>query len=247
MIDHRHRFYRDLLKQDHLVGFRVVVKETDLFIHASENLTPVAKDLILTYRHHIEDYIEQHPTFHSSLEPWPLVEPAPDIVKEMVQAGVTADVGPMAAVAGAIAGRVGTDLLQYTPEVIVENGGDIFLKVQKPITVGVFAGVSPLSLKVGLQIDDIDDPFAICTSSGTVGHSLSMGNADAVCVMADSGALADAIATAAGNRVHSKKEINTAVDFGSTVSGVKGMAVVVADQIGVWGQWQLVPLSNKKG
>ena len=247
MKDYQHRFYRHLLKQDHLIGFRVVVKETDLFIHAHENLTRIARDLVLNYRQHIEGYIEQHPSFYSSLKPWSLVEPAPRIVKEMVHAGSMADVGPMAAVAGAIAGRVGNDLLRYTPEVMVENGGDIFIKVRQPITVGVYAGTSPLSLQVGLRIDDVEEPVAICTSSGTVGHSLSMGHADAVCVMADSCALADAVATAAGNCVHSKSEINAAVDFGKNVAGVKGMAVVVADHIGVWGQWQLVPLKNKKG
>ena len=153
----------------------------------------------------------------------------------------------MAAVAGAIAGRVGTDLLAHTPEVIVENGGDIFIKVNQPITIGIYAGVSPLSLQVGLQLSDIEKPFAVCTSSGTIGHSLSMGRADAVCVVADSCALADAVATAAGNHVHSKADIQAAVDFGKAVQGVKGMAVIVGDGLGIWGQLNLVPMQNKKG
>ena len=247
MIQDQNRFYRHLLKQDHLIRFRVAVKETDLFIHATEDLSTIASDLVLMYRHHIEGYIDQHPTFNSSLEPWPLIEPAPQIVMEMVHAGFMANVGPMAAVAGAIAGRVGKDLLAYSTEIIVENGGDIFLKVRQPITVGVYAGTSPLSLNVGLLIQDIDEPLAVCTSSGTVGHSLSMGQADAVCVMAESCALADAVATAAGNRVHSTNEINAAVDFGKAVAGVKGIAVLVADRIGIWGQWKLIALNNKKG
>ncbi len=123
----------------------------------------------------------------------------------MAAAAQTAGVGPMAAVAGAIAECVGRELLEFSPEVIVENGGDIFLKVSHRRTVGIFAGDSPLTGRIGIQIEARDTPLGVCTSSGTVGHSLSFGRADAVVVLAPAAALADAAATAIGNRV-SRKE-----------------------------------------
>jgi ApbE superfamily uncharacterized protein (UPF0280 family) len=142
---------------------------------------------------------------------------------------------------------VGRDLLAYSEEVIVENGGDIFLKTRRPLTVGIYAGKSPLSLKLGLELDPGDRPMAVCTSSGTVGHSLSLGQADAVCVLSRSGALADASATAVGNRVKSSADIQTGVTFGKQIDGVNGLVIVVGDRIGLWGQVQLVPLTRKKG
>ena len=110
----------------------------------------------------------------------------------MIFAAQAAGVGPMAAVAGALAEQVGQRLLKSTSEVIIENGGDIFIGARQILTVGVYAGGSPLSLKLGLRIDPAKGIRGICTSSGTVGHSLSFGKADAVCVLSDSCALADA-------------------------------------------------------
>ena len=153
----------------------------------------------------------------------------------------------MAAVAGAIAEHVGIDLLKYCNEVIVENGGDIFLKLDDPVTVGIFAGRSPLSLRMGLRMETMGKPMSICTSSGTVGHSLSLGNADAVCVVSDSCSLADAAATAIGNRVKSKTQIQNAVDFGKHIEGVKGIVVIIEDEVGMWGDLDVVPLKLEKG
>ena len=114
----------------------------------------------------------------------------------------------MAAVAGAIAEYVGRSLLlQGVREVMVENGGDIFLSRKKDCTVAIFAGQSPLSNKVGVLIAGKDMPRAVCTSSGTVGHSLSFGDADSVTVLASSTPLADAVATRLGNEVGRGKAV----------------------------------------
>ena len=151
-------------------------------------------------------------------------------------------VGPMAAVAGALAERVGRDLLARTDEIIVENGGDIFIKTLHPLTVAVFAGRSPLSLKIGLDIEPANRPMAVCTSSGSVGHSLSKGLADAVCVLSRSCALADAAATAIGNRVRNQKDIQPAIDWGRAVAGVEGILVIMGEKMGMWGRVRLKPL-----
>jgi len=238
------RTYRHLVRSERLLAFGVKVQETDLMIHANANLEKQAKELVFKYRGHIEAYIEQNPAFLDTLAPWPSDGPYPEIIGAMVQAGRWAQVGPMAAVAGALAEYVGQGLIGRgnTDEVIVENGGDIYIKTNTPATIAVFAGQSPLSLRVGLHFSARDKPFAVCTSSGTVGHSFSHGKADAVCVVAASCALADAAATAIGNRIQSSKNIQAAIDWGQKIGKVDGILAIVGDAMGLWGEIEVTPL-----
>jgi ApbE superfamily uncharacterized protein (UPF0280 family) len=164
------------------------------------------------------------------------------MVQEMMRAAALAQVGPMAAVAGAIAEYVGKDLLTSTSQVVVENGGDIFLKVAQNITIGVYAGTSPLSNKLGLKITPEASPLGVCTSSGTVGHSLSFGKADAVTVVARSASLADAAATAIGNLVKEVKDIERGFAYAHSTQGILGVLIIVADKFGAWGDIELTPL-----
>jgi ApbE superfamily uncharacterized protein (UPF0280 family) len=240
---HQERTYRRLAYRGQLVSFRVTVKETDVLIHATRPLEEITKELILKYRGYIEAYIRQNPEFAKTLRPWSPGGPAPLIVKDMAAASEKVGVGPMAAVAGAMAEHVGHELLAHSQEVIVENGGDVFLKTNGPVTAGIFAGSSPLSLRIGLRIDPGSKPLAVCTSSGTVGHSISMGKADAVCVVSGSCSLADAAATSIGNRVQSKTDIQQALDFGKQLEGVTGVIVIIGDAIGMWGELEVVPLN----
>lgn len=222
------------------------VKETDLFIRADKALDRIALDRLLCHRGYLEAYISRYPEFAATLVPWTSREPVAEIIRDMVDAGRLAGVGPMAAVAGAVAQRVGEDLLSHSREVIVENGGDIFIKIDSPVTVGVYAGKSPLSLRIGVKLSDIHKPIAVCTSSGTVGHSLSYGKADAVCVVSDRCALADAAATAIGNRVLSHRQIQEAMVFGKAIDGVSGLLIIVGEHIGAWGKLELIPLDGGK-
>jgi ApbE superfamily uncharacterized protein (UPF0280 family) len=243
----RKRSYRNLISKDNLTAFRVTVKETDLFVQATTPLEDITRELVLEKRGYIENYINRHPEFAQTLAPWRISGPEPAIIGHMAIAGEKAGVGPMAAVAGAIAEHVGIDLLRYSDEVVVENGGDVFLKLDDPVTVGIFAGRSPLSLRIGVRMEPMGKPRSICTSSGTVGHSLSLGKADAVCVVSDSCPLADAAATAIGNRVKSKVHIQRAVDFGKHIKGVNGIVVIIEDEVGLWGDLNVVPLKLEKG
>jgi ApbE superfamily uncharacterized protein (UPF0280 family) len=193
------RTYRHWVKDKDLVPFNVMVKETDLYIRATTNLERKAHKLVMKYRDLLERYIEQHPAFLTSLEPIAVEDNAPGIVTEMAEAARKAGVGPMAAVAGAIAEFVGNELLAFSPEIIIENGGDIYLKSLKKRLIGIYAGKSLLTGKIALEISGGDTPMGICTSSGTVGHSLSFGKADAAIVLSKSATLADAAATAIGN------------------------------------------------
>jgi ApbE superfamily uncharacterized protein (UPF0280 family) len=240
---HENRSYRSLVSNNKLESFRVVVKETDLLVRAQRPLERESRDLILKHRMPLERYIENHPEFVHLLTPFPYDPVAPPIVKTMVEAGQKAGVGPMGAVAGALAEFVGRDLLNFSREVIVENGGDVFVKTSFPVTVAILAGHSPLSGKVGVRVDSAQTPVAVCTSSGTVGHSLSFGRADAAVVISESAALADAAATAIGNAVSNKADIPAAIQVGENIQGVLGVVVIVDDKMGVWGEVELVRLN----
>lgn len=241
------RTYRNQVHSDTMrASFRVVVKETDLFIHAGKDLTDAARESVLRHRGYLENYIRQHPEFVATLTPWNDSGPLPGIVREMAHAGQLAGVGPMAAVAGAVAEQVGRDLLGHSDQVIVENGGDLFIRSHEPVTIGIFANQSPLSLRIGLRMDAGEQPMAVCTSSGTVGHSLSMGKADAVCIVSASCSLADAAATSVGNHVQTVTDIHKAVEIGKNIKGVEGIIVIVKDKIGMWGNLEIVPLQEKK-
>ena len=235
------RYYRDWSKDRDLVSFNVMVKETDLYIRARRHLKNQAFEIVQRQRSLLENYIARHPGFVTALVPFPVGDDAPAIARAMAEAAEKVNVGPMAAVAGAFAEFVGRDLLKYSPEVIVENGGDIFLKSTKSRLVGVYAGEdSPLTGRVALKIEPLDTPLGVCTSSGTVGHSLSFGKADAVVVLSRSTALADAAATAIGNIVKAETDVQNALDYARGVKGLVGVAVIINDKMGVWGKINLI-------
>lgn len=246
-LQYHRRTYRGRVNPPGLTGFRTVVQESDLYVHADGDFNRLVRDSVLLHRGYIETYIAQQPGFATSLRPWPEDRLMPNIVRAMVAAGRAAGVGPMAAVAGAIAEAVGRDLLVQSREVIVENGGDLFVHMARPLTVAIFAGDSPLSMKIGLRIESGNGPQAVCTSSGRIGHSLSMGRAHAVCVVAADGALSDATATAIGNRIVCSDDIPAALDFGRTIDGISGIVAIYEDRMGMWGDLELIPLSGKKG
>jgi hypothetical protein len=236
------RTYRRWIRDDGLVSFNVVVKETDLYIRAARNLEAEAIEAINKHRTPLEEYIESHPLFLHSLEPCAVEEDAPDIVRDMAQAARMVGVGPMAAVAGAIAEAVGSDLLTYSPEVIVENGGDIFIRVSQASLIGVYAGESTFTGKIALEINPEQTPLGICTSSGTVGHSLSLGAADAVIVLSHSTAMADAAATAIGNKVMAAGDIDVVIEQVKAMQELVGVVIIKGDRMGMWGDVKLVHL-----
>jgi ApbE superfamily uncharacterized protein (UPF0280 family) len=237
------RTYRHWIKDQDLVSFKVVVKETDLYIRASTNLRRKALKLVLKYRHTLERYIERYPSFITSLEPSPTGDDAPHIVKLMSESARKAGVGPMASVAGAIAEFVGNELLAFSPEIIIENGGDIYLRSLKKRLIGIYAGKSPLSGKIGLEINGQDTPLGICSSSGTVGHSLSYGKADAVVVLSKSATLADAAATAIGNLIVESSDIPRGIELAKGIEDLLGLIIIKDDNLGLWGEVKICQTS----
>lgn len=233
------RTYHNWVRYSDLVSFRVTDKESDVQISAMGDFRVEAQAEIKRCRSDIEHYIDQNLEFMVTLDPMDVCEEVPPIVAKMAMAAKKAGVGPMAAVAGAIAEDIGHVLMKRSAEVIVENGGDIFIQARKPRRIGIFAGNSPLSGKLAIDIEPDDTPLGVCTSSGTVGHSLNFGVADAVVVISPSTALADAAATAVSNIVQSANDIPAAIELAQSIDGVTGVVIIVGDKLGVWGQVKL--------
>lgn len=236
------RLYRNRYSSVNLKFFDVCIYETDLSIGACSDLSAVAKKVAAELREEIEAYIKSDPLFLTSLEPIEVDASAPEIIIRMAAAAKMAGVGPMAAVAGAISELTGHELLKYSDEVIVENGGDIFMSTRTTRKIGIYAGNSPLSDKLAIEIDPSRSPLGICTSSGTVGHSLSFGKADAAVIISKDTFLSDAVATALGNRVKTANDIESALQFSASIKGVTGAIVIIGDKLGAWGNVKLVRL-----
>ena len=234
------RFYRENMHATGLVSFRVVVKESDLIILAERDLAAEARFSLLRHREDLEGFIARQPRFRAAFRPYEVPPGSPPVVSLMAEAAAKVGVGPMAAVAGALAEMVGEDLEALSPEIIVENGGDIFLRSARERRVGVFAGESPLSGRVSIIIPPTPPRgLGICTSSATVGPSYSAGGADSALVVAEDAALADAAASALGNRAKSLEHIEEALSSVASIAGVTGCLLIIGDRLGVQGDIEL--------
>lgn len=236
------RTYRDRLRSAGLVSFRACSRQTDLLVRAERRLETEANALLLEGRFLVESYIDQNPSFATTLVPWKADLLAPAIVAEMISASAAAGVGPMAAVAGALAEYVGSGLSLHSRRVIVENGGDIYIRTDRPVTVAVLAGDSPLSGRFGIKVFPEKSPLGVCSSSGRVGHSLSRGKAHAACVVSPSAPLADAAATALGNMISGPGDLERAANAMAEIAGVTGGMVIAGEKMAVWGDLQLVAI-----
>ena len=217
-----------MVDQGSLQATAITVQETDLHILAEQDVYEAAHDLIVSCRSQIERYAVHHPQFLTSLTPLELDNLAPAIIKSMLKAALAADVGPMAAVAGTIAEFVGRDLLEQglTTEVMVENGGDIFLLRNQQCLSAIYAGESPLSNRIAIRISPEQMPIGICTSSGAIGHSLSFGLADSVTVLASDTALADTVATRLGNELKAVDDMAHTLEVAQKISGLLGVVII---------------------
>ncbi|MGB8952093.1 MAG: UPF0280 family protein [Candidatus Aminicenantales bacterium] len=215
----------------------IQIRETAATVIAEEAFIPLAEAEISRQRSLIEEFIRQDPQFRTSLEPYPVSSDAPAIVRRMAGAASRAGVGPMAAVAGAIAEFALNAMIRAgAAHAIVDNGGDIAMRLSRPATVGIFAGPAKIR-NIGLRFQPRPGIVGVCTSSGTVGHSLSFGRADAATVIAGDVCLADAVATALGNAVREKNsaQIEEALNR-FLIDGVEGLLVIIDDLFAIAGR-----------
>lgn len=241
---YQRRFYRDWPGSRGLVSLCVAEQETDLKILSDK---PVDKDRVSSriraLRRDIENYIRRDSRFLASLKPVSIELGAAAIVRRMAEASKKAGVGPMAAVAGAIADFLGRELCKIGyKEIIIENGGDLFLKINRQRLIGFYAGSRSRFNKLGILLKPQQTPLGICTSSATLGHSLSFGRADSATILAKDAGLADAVATAACNRVRSLKDMPAALEFARRIPGVSAAVLIMRNRLLCWGDVELKEL-----
>jgi len=217
------------------------ISETNLSIQTDRlEAARAALVAIQIHRIYLETYINRNQLFRASFEPVEVEASAPEIVKRMTEAALAARVGPMAAVAGALADLAVNAMGETEAKVrVVENGGEIAAVSDQDITVGVYAGHSPLSGRIGFRISHFDTPIGIGTSSATVGHAINFGEADSVTVFAGNAALADAAATAVSNAVRGRDvgaSIQRGLDVAKTIAGVRGAFIIRGKHVGSVGK-----------
>lgn len=184
----------------------------------------------------LEAYIAEHPLFKETHEPYPISGGDPGLVRSMILETAKVGVGPMASVAGVFADTALRAMLEAGAEQgVVDNGGDIAFFIRDPIRVGIFAGDSPIR-QLAFEVQPRDGIFGICTSSGTVGPSFSYGKSDAAVVVSQNVILADAAATALGNRVKTESDLTTCFDFMASIPEIEGALVVYQDKVSLWGE-----------
>jgi ApbE superfamily uncharacterized protein (UPF0280 family) len=217
--------------------YRIQARESNIVLRVKKRRSVAeAYRILLSERRDVEEQVAADPLFRYSLRPIP-VSSQKKVVQRMACAARLAGVGPFAAVAGAIAEGMGEGLAGIEDDVVVENGGDIYVRAKtRPVSVAIFAGDSVFSRKLAFRILPQKAPVGICTSSGTVGHSLSFGDADAATIVAGSASLADAVATATCNRVHCEQDIGHALRFALSVPGVQGALIIRGEKLGMAGR-----------
>ncbi|MFA5326537.1 MAG: UPF0280 family protein [Prolixibacteraceae bacterium] len=240
------RAYRNQFSQQRFRSFVVNYKETDLWIGVDppsfrEEMMGISLLKVKELRSVLEAYLLTDPVFRKTFEPHRVEPNAPEIVKVMAEAANRAGVGPMASVAGVFAEMVGQHLMQQfeIQELVVENGGDIFLKINRNLLMSVYAGNSPLSEKVGIEIPATESPLGVCTSAGTIGPSVSFGKADAVMIVCKNTALADAFATGFGNRVQTPEDVQQVTKQTEQFPEILSAVIICHDKIGIRGQFEM--------
>lgn len=223
---------------DRLKWYNVCVEETDLMIGTDENCSELVLKTVRTLRKEIYAAIRDNSEFLTSLVP--VEYKGEGVVEAMVEAAKLAEVGPFAAVAGAINDMLAEKLMDKSKQIIIENGGDIYIKSDQDRLIGIYAGNSVLSGKFAIEIQKDLFPVGVCTSSATVGHSFSMGKADAAVVISKTCAVADAFATAFCNRIKKTEDIAPALEWVNGFDEVIGAVAIINDKIGAIGNIKLV-------
>jgi len=234
------RFYRTDNKSDRWNSFTVRNETTDLYIRCSRDLSSIALKIIDKLRNEIRCHINKQLEFQTSFSPVERLENTTEIISLMYLASERSGAGPFASVAGAIAQITGTELLNYTDDIIIENGGDIWMYLKEPAVVQILSDNMDFDGKTGILISPEETPCGICTSSGKVGPSFSFGKADSATIIGKCAATADAAATIAGNIVKDENGITKALNCATAIETVTGAVVIINNKMGIQGSVKLV-------
>jgi len=233
------RVYRELFSLEGFESWETTYQKTNLFVKACKDLRFEVFRLVKASWKELLSYIEKNRDFLTSLKPIEQDNHAPALARKMIEASAKAGVGPMASVAGAIAEVVGRRILKECDECVVENGGDIFLKLKREPTVLIYTQNRYFKDNLTIKIKSKETPVSICSSSAKIGPSLSLGKADLAVIISRDGAFSDAMATKTSNMIKKSEDIEEAIEF-SKNKGVDGCLFIKDNKIGLWGKIELV-------
>jgi len=244
--------YHTLVRDRGLFRLRRTIKQSNV-LAVSDTARAIESGIksIIYHRSQLELYIWRRPVYALSLDPLPIEESVPEVVKLASFAAEAGQVGPMAAVPGALAELAVKDMVSEGASVsLIENGGEIAAASTQPLIVGIYAGSSPVSGRMGFHLDLEDFPIGIATSSATVSHALNFGEADAAVVVADTASLADAAAKAVCNSVVGEDvqaSVQSGLETAEGIRGVRGALVIRRNYVGTVGRLpRLIKLSGTK-
>lgn len=242
--------YRNTFSKERFQSFVITYKEADLWVGIDpdsfkEEMKEMALSKLKASWDELEAYVTVDPFFKKSLKPCPVQETAPILAKQMATAGEKAGVGPWASLKGMLCEQVGMSLLENfsISEMVIENGGKLFVSLQNPLIVSIFAGDSPLSGMVGLEINAEQTPLGVCTSSETERTPMNFGKADAVIVASKNTMMADAFTTVLGNLIKKPGDVEKVLTRADNIPEISAAVLVCEDQIGIRGEFELKMLS----
>lgn len=247
---------------------QIIIEETDLLITLTtkieaEKIIPLVKNKLQELRNIVKFWIQLYPQIQHSLEPIPCPQNAPSFIEIMCESATYAQVGPFAAIAGTIAQILCHFIHEFLKnnnlpnDVIVENGGDIYIYSQKERIIGIMANPKENCI-LGLKLNASNMPISICSSSAKIGHSLSFGQGDLALIIAKNASLADALATSYCNQLQKKEDINKLLERAkqdycikildnpytnsTTKSGLMGIFLQIDENIGAWGNIEFIAI-----
>ncbi len=250
--DHVRGYRKRTARHPDEVVFQVVVEETDLWVTAQSGQSgqsgqPVVPDLpdqiaayVTELRGQIKAWMLLAPDFRTSLVPVPTPASAPEVARRMAHGADIAGVGPFAAVAGTVAQMVAERFAPVSPDIIVENGGDIYICSRRDRVVGLLPDPASGEM-IGVVVKAEDCPVSLCSSSATVGHSLSLGVGDITAVRARDASLADAAATLFGNMLQGPDDVARVTERAAAMAhlGIEGVYAQCGGRVGIWGNMEL--------
>lgn len=223
-----------------LFSLHLVFKQTDIWLKTEGKPDRQQAEMFLKRAYEdIEGYIACDRVFLHALHPVRVSETAPDIIREMSRYSEEADVGPMAGVAGAIAEYIGRRISLNHRLIFCNNGGDIYYRSPKEESFSLSAPGSPFDNKIRICVPSSTEGKGLCTSSGTFGHSINMGRAYAVSILAKSACLADVWATAVSNRIRSHLDLEHILEWCAEKECIEGVVILVDDYLAAWGDIRL--------
>ncbi|MGM0366762.1 MAG: UPF0280 family protein [Actinomycetota bacterium] len=231
--------YRKKIGSNTAYKWHIVFRHSDLYVASNKNIIDSLVKYLTEFYQAIEEVIAANPSFRKSICPVKQNPSYPSIINEMIKKSAIFGVGPMASVAGAVCDFAGRKLISQCSTIIIENGGDIFIKSDHDIVAGIYAEGRGISDKLKLKIDHRDTPCGLCSSSGVLGHSLSLGKSDLASVMATTAIAADAAATSMANRISAAGDIQAAIDEFRKKPGIRGLLAIKDKKIGLWGRMEL--------